>query len=55
MDFITELLHGDEKDKGYQKKIIDNLVNKVFVSDKKTEVFFYIKCGKDTNQCLLTM
>ena len=48
VNFITELLHGDEKDKGYQKKIIDNLVNKVFVSDKKTEVFFYIKCGKDT-------
>lgn len=46
-DFISFLLQGDKNDKEYQKRIIDHLVYKVFVSDSDTVVYFDIKGGKD--------
>ena len=33
MEFIADLLKGNPADKDYQRKIIDNLVTKVFVGD----------------------
>lgn len=44
--FIEELLKGDPNDKDYQKKLIDNLVSQVFVSDDNTIVYFNISGGK---------
>lgn len=46
LDFIDLLLQGDKNDKDYQKKIIDNLVSQVFVSDDDTVVYFNIRGGK---------
>lgn len=45
-EFVAELLKGDPNDKDYQKKIIDNLVSQVYVSDDDTVVYFNIKGGK---------
>lgn len=47
LDFISLLLKGDKSDKGYQKKIIDNLVSQVYVSDDDTVVYFNIRGGKN--------
>lgn len=33
LEFVADLLQGDPADKDYQKKLIDNLVVKVFVGD----------------------
>ena len=60
VEFVGEVLKGDPNDKDYQKKIIDNLVSQVFVSDDDTVVYLYIKGGKtidlldinDTNEVL---
>lgn len=46
LDFIDLLLQGDKNDKDYQKRIIDNLVSQVFVSDGDTVVYFNIRGGK---------
>ncbi len=46
LDFVAELLKGDINDKEYQRKIIDNLVSQVFVSDDNTVCYFNIKGGK---------
>ena len=46
LDFIQEILKGDPNDKDYQKKLIDNLVSQVFVSDDNTIVYFNISGGK---------
>lgn len=47
LDFIDEILKGDVTDKEYQRKVIDNLVNQVFISDDKTICYFNIKGGKN--------
>lgn len=47
LDFISLLLKGDKSDKDYQKKIIDNLVSQVYVSDDDTVVYFNIRGGKN--------
>ena len=44
-DFVAELLKGDPNDTYYQKKIIDNLVSQVYVSDDDTVVYINIKGG----------
>ena len=46
LDFIQELLNGNPDDKEYQKKLIDNLVYQVYVSDDNTVVYFNINGGK---------
>ena len=48
LDFIQEILKGDPNDKDYQKKLIDNLVSQVFVSDDNTIVYMNISGGKST-------
>ena len=45
IDFITQMLKGDPKDKGYQKILIDNLVYKVFVYDD--HIITYLTFGND--------
>ena len=45
IDFIAEMLKGDPSDKGYQKKLIDNLVYKVFVYDD--HIITYLTFGND--------
>ncbi len=45
IDFIAEMLKGDPSDKGYQKKLIDNLVYKVFVYDDN--IITYLTFGND--------
>lgn len=47
LDFIAELIKGDKNDKDYQRKIIDNLVTQIFVSDDDTVVYFNIRGGKN--------
>ena len=44
--FITELLKGNPDDKDYQKKLIDNLVYKVYAYDDHTITYFNISGGK---------
>ena len=44
--FVDDLLGGDVNDKAYQKRIIDNIVNCVFVSDKRTVIFFNFDSGE---------
>ena len=38
LEFIVELLQGDPTDKDYQRKIVDNLVDKVYTSNTETIV-----------------
>ena len=45
LEFVAEILKGDLNDKDYQKKLIDNLVSQVYVSDDDTVVYLYIKGG----------
>ena len=45
IDFVRVLLKGDPHDKEYQKKLIENLVYKVFVYD--TEIVTYLTFGND--------
>ncbi|MBQ8451598.1 MAG: recombinase family protein [Clostridia bacterium] len=44
--FVEELLKGDPNDKDYQRKIIDNLVYQVYVSDDNTITYFNISGSK---------
>ena len=46
IDFIALLLRGDPSDKDYQKKIIDNLVHKVYVYDDTVVTYLNMQ-GKD--------
>lgn len=43
---VAELIKGERHDKEYRHKIIDNLVNQVYVSDDNTVVYLNIKAGK---------
>lgn len=45
--FIDEILKGDPNDKDYQRKLIDNLVYQVYVSDDHTITYFNISGGKN--------
>ena len=46
IDFIQELIKGNVNDKEFQRKIIDNLVYKVYCSDDGTVVLLNISGGK---------
>ena len=46
LEFVADLLQGDPADKDYQKKLIDNLVVKVFVGDGY--ITAHIKLGNAT-------
>ena len=43
IDFITEFTNGNPTDKAFQKRMIDNLVNCVYVSDNRITAYFTIK------------
>ncbi len=45
--FINNIISGDPTQKDFQKKIIDNLVKKVIMTDKKTLILFNIKGGSN--------
>ncbi len=47
LDFIDKIILSDNKDKEFQKRVIDILVSKVFVSDGHTVVFFNIRGGNN--------
>lgn len=47
LGFIAELMNGDPNDKDYQRKLIDNLVYKVFVDDDNITPFLTIGNGDD--------
>jgi len=53
--FIKELLKGDEKDKEYQRKIIDNLVYMVYISDGDVVVYLNINGDKTIVRDNLTL
>ena len=53
LDFIADLLNGDENDKLYQKRLIDDLVYKVFVYDRKVKIFFNLKGGNEIDDISL--
>lgn len=43
LDFIAEFTDGDTKDKAFQKRIIDNLVNCIYISNGRGSIYFTIK------------
>ena len=45
--FINNVISGDPTKKDFQKRIIDNLVKKVIMTDKKTLILFNIKGGSN--------
>ncbi len=47
LDFIDKILKSDKTDKEFQKRVIDILVSKVFVSDGHTVVLFNIRGGNN--------
>ena len=50
LDFIADILQGNEKDKEYQRKVIDNLVKKVYISDGNKFVYLNLSGGR-INEC----
>ena len=48
--FVQDLIKGDIEDKNFQRKIIDNLVKKVYIDDRKALVFYNLKCCKEEQQ-----
>lgn len=48
--FVKDLINGDLEDKNFQRKIIDNLVKKVYLDDKKALIFYNLKCCNDEQE-----
>jgi|AGTN01.1.fsa_nt_gi hypothetical protein len=38
--FVAEFTNGDPRDKAHQKRVIDKLVNSVYISDKRSVIYF---------------
>lgn len=55
IDFIEILTSGDVNDKDFQKKIIDNLVSRVYIGDDDTVVYFNIRGGKGVETDKVTL
>ena len=45
-DFIADVIDGDPHDKAHQKRVIDKLVNCVYVSDERTVIFWNFENGE---------
>jgi len=45
--FVAEFIKGNPHDKAFQKRIIDNLVNAMYISDDRVTLYFAIKGGKE--------
>ena len=48
--FINMILQGDVNDLEFRRRLIDNLVYKVYVSDDNTYIYFNIKGGKEIEE-----
>ena len=48
--FINMILQGDVNDLEFRRRLIDNLVYKVYVSDENTYIYFNIKGGKEIEE-----
>lgn len=46
--FVAEFIKGDLHNKDFQKRIIDNLVNAMYIYDDKVVLYFNIKGGRET-------
>lgn len=48
--FINMILQGDVNDLEFRRRLIDNMVYKVYVSDDNTYIYFNIKGGKEIEE-----
>lgn len=46
--FVAEFVRGELHDKAFQKRIIDNLVNAMYIYDDKVVIYFNISGGSET-------
>ena len=46
--FVAEFIRGDLHDKDFQKRIIDNLVNAMYIYDDRVVLYFNISGGRET-------
>jgi len=53
LSFVAELLKGNENDKEYQRKIIDNLVYRVYIYDEHYVVYLNLNGGQSVEQVSL--
>ena len=51
--FVNMILQGDVEDIEFRRRMIDNLVYKVYVSDDYTTIYFNIKGGSRINEITL--
>lgn len=49
VDFISNFIKGDPHDVNFQKRIIDNLVNAVYLYDESTIIFFNVDNGSEVS------
>jgi len=48
IEFVSEFLNGDTTDKAFQKRMIENLVNSVYLYDDQIVIYFSVGNTKDT-------
>ena len=53
VSFVNMILQGDVEDIEFRRRLIDNLVYKVYVSDDDTFIYFNIKCGNHIEEITL--
>ncbi|UKI15148.1 MAG: hypothetical protein L6V85_04180 [Clostridiales bacterium] len=53
LSFVNIILQGDVNDLEFRRRLIDNLVYKVYVSDNYTTIYFNIKGGSRINEITL--
>ena len=53
LSFVNIILQGDVNDLEFRRRLIDNLVYKVYVSDDYTTIYFNIKGGSRINEITL--
>ena len=46
--FVAEFIRGDLHNKDFQKRIIDNLINAMYIYDERVVIYFNIKGGRET-------
>lgn len=45
INFVKEYLHGELHDKAFQKQVIDNLINAMYIYDDKVVIYFNVSYG----------
>lgn len=53
ISFVKMILQGDVNDIEFRRRLIDNLVYKVYVSDNNTYIYFNIKSGNNIEEITL--